>query len=214
MSQQSRANVAIWQVPLGLTIAGLFILVTATALKAVSETFNNDQFPEALAVKLEALPLIFPVHMLTGGLTLLLVPLAILLRGTFWHKWAGRIAATDVLIAGVTAVPVALTYPVTPWAAAGFATQGVLWITVLAIGVWNIRRGNVKAHQRAMLLMAALTSGAVFFRVYLALWAIYGSHAHFTTFYSCDAWMAWGLPFLAMLALTARKSRLTRSALP
>ena len=205
MGQQSRANVAIWRVPLGAILAGLAIFVISTALKAIVETFDGSAFPEALAIKLEALPLIFPVHMFSGGMALILVPVAVLLRGTSWHKWAGRVAALDVLIAGATAVPVALTYPVTPWAAAGFSAQGVLWLTLLGIGVWNIRHGRMRAHQRAMLLLAAETSGALFFRTYLALWAIYGSRHYFTTFYSCDAWMAWGLPFLLMLAFTMKK---------
>ena len=203
--QQSLANVAIWRVPLGFILAGFSILVTATAVKAIGETFDANAFPEALAIKLEALPLIFPIHMFTGGMALLLVPVVLLLRGTGWHKWAGRVAALDVLIAGATAVPVALTYPVTPWAAAGFSAQGLLWMTLLGIGVWSIRHGRVRSHQKAMLLMAAVTSGAVFFRIYLALWAIYGSRHYFTTFYSCDAWMAWGLPFLLMLAFTMKK---------
>ena len=202
MGQQSGANVAIWRVPLGMILAGLAIFVISTALKAIGETFDGSAFPEALAIKLEALPLIFPVHMFTGGMALLLVPAAVLLRGTGWHKWAGRVAALDVLIAGATAVPVALSYPVTSWAAAGFSAQGVLWLTLLGIGVWNIRHGRTRAHQRAMLLLAAVTSGALFFRAYLALWAIYGSRHYFTTFYSCDAWMAWAVPFLLMLAFT------------
>ena len=210
--QQSLANVAIWRVPLGFILAGFGILVTVTAVKAIGETFDANAFPEALAIKLEALPLIFPVHMFAGGMALMLVPVVLLLRGTRWHRWAGQVAATDVLIAGATAVPVALTYPVTPWAAAGFSAQGLLWMTLLGIGIWNIRHGRVRSHQRAMLLMAAVTSGAVFFRIYLALWAIYGSHRYFTTFYSCDAWMAWGLPFLLMLAFTIHKG--PRAATP
>jgi hypothetical protein len=50
-----------------------------------------------------------------------------------------------------------------------------------------------------MVLMVATTSGAVFFRIYLALWALFGTRRQFDTFYACDAWIAWLLP----LALTA-----------
>jgi uncharacterized membrane protein len=210
VGQQSQAIVANWRMPLTVILAGVALLVTATALKAFRETFDAESFPEALAIKLDVLPILFPIHMFTGGLALLLVPFTLLLRGTAWHRWAGRVAAVDVLLAGATAIPVALSYPVTPWAAAGFSTQGMLWLALLALGFWNIRRGNVAAHQRVMLLMAAVTSGAVFFRVYLALWAGFGSHAYFKTFYSCDAWVAWGLPFLAMFAFTMKKGRAWR----
>ncbi|WP_196501864.1 DUF2306 domain-containing protein [Aestuariivirga litoralis] len=186
--------------PLILILAGIGLFVISTALKAMAVAFDGNDFPEALAIKLEALPVIFPVHMLTGGLSLLLVPLAIFMRRTRWHKIAGRVAAADVLIAGVTAIPVALTYPVTPMAGAGFAMQGVVWLALLAIGIWNIRRGRVAQHRAAMLMMAAVTSGAVFFRIYLALWALYGSRRHFDTFYACDAWMGWVLPLGAVAA--------------
>jgi hypothetical protein len=96
------------------------------ALKALTTAFLNDDFPESLAIKVELLPIIFPLHMLTGGMALLLVPLAIILRRRpRWHRLAGRIAAVDVILAGVTALPVAWTAPVTLWSAAGFMAQGI-----------------------------------------------------------------------------------------
>ena len=150
-------------------------------------------------VKVEILPFIFPLHMATGGLALLLVPSALLLRGTRYHKWMGRFAAADIIVAGVTAIPVALTAPVAPLAAAGFSAQGILWLGLITKGVWHIRRGEIKAHQHAMLLVAAVTSGALFFRIYLALWAIFGTPAGFKIFYACDSWMAWILPLSVMV---------------
>jgi len=48
------------------------------------------------------------------------------------------------------------------------------------------------------LMMAAVTSGALFFRVYLGLWKIVGWSAHFETFYAVDAWIAWGLPLIGV----------------
>ena len=35
-------------------------------------------------------------------------------------------------------------------------------------------------------MLAAVTSGAMFFRIYLALWAIYGTRRHLTTFYGLE----------------------------
>lgn len=171
-----------------------------TAVKALNETFYNDEFPEALAVKVELLPLLFPVHMFTGGMALILVPLTYALRQ--WprlHRISGRISAADIVVAGLTAFPVAWVEPVTPWSAAGFTAQAVVWMTLLALGVVAIRRGEVERHRACMLMMAAVTSGAVFFRIYLALWAIFAHHRHYHLFYACDSWLAWMLP----LALTA-----------
>lgn len=175
---------------------GLF--VTIVALRAISESWNNDSFPEALAVKLELLPLVFPVHMGAGGLALLLVPLVFHLRGTAWHKVAGRVAAVDILVAGATAIPVALQAPVTAISAAGFATQGLTWMGLLGFGLWHIRNGRVAQHRACMLMVAAVTSGALFFRVSLGLWTVLGVPRYFYTFYALDAWLAWGLPLLVM----------------
>jgi Predicted membrane protein (DUF2306) len=194
-----------------LLLAGPALLLILTAVKALDETFDNGGFPEALAVKVEDLPVIFPLHMLTGGLALLLVPLALALRHTRWHKTAGRIAAADIVIAGVTAIPVALTSPVTPVSAAGFTMQAVTWMGLLAAGIWSIRTGHAARHRASMLMLAAVTSGAMFFRLYLALWAVFGSRAHFKVFYALDAWVAWLLPLAVMAALLSRNPSLARA---
>lgn len=192
-----------------VTGLGLFVIYAAT--RAIQAAFVNDDFPEALAVKLELLPWLFPVHMIAGGAALLLVPLAILLRHQpARHRIAGRIAATSVAVAGVTAFPVALLAPVTTWSAAGFAAQGTVWLVLLVAGVIAIRRRQVMRHRACMLLMAATTSGALFFRIYLALWALYGSQRHYEAFYAADAWLAWTIPlgFTAlMLKRTGAKRR-------
>ena len=194
---------ALWR---WLILAPLAVFVTYVALRGISESFDNEGFPEPLAVKLELLPIIFPVHMVAGGLALLLVPLVLFLRGTRWHKLVGRIAAVDVLVAGVTAIPVAVLLPVTKMSAAGFAAQGITWLTLLGFGIWNIRAGRVGAHRACMLMMAAVTSGALFFRVYLGLWKFVGAPKYFYAFYAVDAWMAWGLPLIVMaLWLRAKK---------
>ena len=177
---------------LGGILLAIFLL--STALRALLAAYDSDNFPEALLVKVEILPLIFPLHMVTGGLALVLVPVTYFLRGTQLHKWVGRLTVADIVVAGVTAIPVALTAPVAPMAAAGFSTQGLVWLLLIAKGVWHIRRGEIAAHRNAMLMMAAVTSGALFFRIYLALWAIFGNAEGFKTFYAVDSWVAWAVP--------------------
>lgn len=182
-----------------MLLAGLAAFVIYTAIKALRSPWLTDDFPEALAIKVGLMPVTFAVHMISGGLALLLVPLALALRHrSRWHRWAGRIAAIDVVVAGLTAFPVALVEPVTTMSGWGFATQGAIWLILLAAGIWNIRRKRVAAHRACMLLMAATTTGAVFFRVYLALFALGGSYRHYHLFYALDAWVAWSLPLAAM----------------
>ena len=180
--------------------AAAALFVADVARKAMAEAFVHDDFPEQLAIKVEQLPVIFPIHMVTGALALLLIPLTISLRRRpRWHRLFGRITALDIAIAGLTAFPVAWVGPVTAVSAAGFIAQAIVWTCLLAMGIWHIRHGRRAQHRRAMLLMAATASGAIFFRIYLALWAILSHRHNFELFYSCNAWAAW----LGPLALTA-----------
>ncbi len=185
-------------------LAALAVFVTYTAVRGISEAWDNDGFPESLAVKLELMPWVFPIHMITGGLALLLVPLTLYMRNTRWHRVLGRIAAVDILVAGITAIPVALEAPVTKISAAGFTAQAIVWLILLGLGLWNIRRGRVAHHRAFMLMLAAVTSGAMFFRVYLAFWKLLGPPHHFEAFYAFDAWVAWSLP-LALVMVWARR---------
>jgi hypothetical protein len=184
------------------SLAVLLIFVIFVAQTALRQAFATDDFPEDLAVKVELLPVLFPLHMLAGGLALIVVPAALFARlRPRWHRTAGRIAAVVVLVAGVTAVPVALVAPVTPVSAAGFTAQALTWLTLLAFGIGYARSGRYAAHRACMLLMTAVTSGAIFFRIYLATWAIFAHGRHFAAFYAVDAWLAWLLPVGATAAV-------------
>jgi len=205
-SEPVRAARRFRQSAVALFLASIAALLLYTAWVAILSAFANDDFPESLAVKVELLPLIFPVHMVTGGLALILLPLAIVVRRhSPWHRPIGRIAAVDVLLAGFTAFPVAWIAPVTFWSAAGFSAQAATWLVLLALGINNIRRGRIAAHRACMILMTATAMGAVFFRLYLGLFAMWGPTRWFDTFYVLDSWVAWLLPLtIAGLIITRR----------
>ncbi len=190
-----------------LAAIGLFVI--HTAILALRAPWLVDEFPEALAIKAELLPWLFPLHMIAGGLALIAVPLTLLLRRRLrWHRVAGRITAAIVLIAGLTAFPVALIAPVTPLSAWGFAAQGAVWLALLGLGLWHIHHRRLAAHRACMLLMAATTTGALFFRIYLALFAIWGDARHYEAFYAFNAWIAWSLPLLATAVFLKRTGAL------
>lgn len=169
-----------------------------TAWRAFAAAFDNGDFPEKLAVKVELMPVLFPLHMVSGAGALLLVPLALSLHHrTRWHRPVGRIAALTVIVAGLTAFPAALIAPVTWVSALGFSTQAAVWLLLLGRGLLAIRRHDIARHRASMVMMAAVTSGVVLFRIYLALWAILAHGRHFAPFYACNAWLAWLLPLLA-----------------
>ena len=74
------ANTAFWRwLKAGIALGAGWLAIT-TAGRALVGAWDSSDFPELLLVKVEALPLIFPLHMATGGLALLLVPLATLPR--------------------------------------------------------------------------------------------------------------------------------------
>lgn len=186
-----------------LAAIGLFVI--QTAWKALRAPWQIDDFPEALYIKTELLPWTFPAHMIAGGLALLLVPAMILLSGKpRWHRRLAWLTVPVVLLAGITAFPVALIAPVTPLSAWGFAAQGAVWLVLLAAGIWHVRGRRLAQHRAVMLLLAAVTSGAVFFRIFLALFALYGDRRHYQTFYAIDSWVAWGLPLIAMAIFLKR----------
>ncbi len=187
-----------------LVIAGGLFLVQ-TAWKALLAPWKIEDFPEALYVKAELLPWIFPVHMITGALTLLLIPAMLMLtRRPVWHRRLAWLTVPMVALAGITAFPVALIAPVTAISAWGFAAQGAVWLTLLGLGLYHIRAGRVARHRACMLLMAAVTTGAVFFRIYLALFAIFGNPRYYQAFYAVDGWLAWTLPLAAMAIFLKR----------
>lgn len=197
----------------GLTVPQIFgrmILACAilyliwVAAKGLAAPLAQEDFPEALAIKAEQLPILFPLHMVTGALALLLVPLTYALRRTRAHRWVGGATVMLVLVSGLTAFPVAWTAPVTPWSGAGFMSQATVWLLLLGLGLYKLKQRRFAAHRYYMLLMAATTFGAVFFRLWLALWAMLGNYRHYHLVYSLDAWVGWLLPLGVMIVLLQR----------
>lgn len=147
--------------------------------------------------------------MITGGLALLLVPaMLVLSQYPRWHKLLATLTVPVVLVAGLTAFPVALVAPVTPVSAWGFAAQGAVWLALLGLGIWHIRAKRIARHRACMLLMAATTTGAVLFRIHLALFALWGHPRDYEAFYALNAWIAWLLPLIAMAFFLKRTGAL------
>ena len=159
--------------------------------------------PYELAVIDDRLPWLFRIHMLFGALTLVLVPAAIVTRRrAYLHRPLGRAAAVAVLVAGLTALPVALASLAIPLAIAGFLAQAVAWLGLLGIGWRAIRSGDVGRHRRAMVCLAAVTSAAIWLRPAMLL-ARLGDWP-FETAYAVIAWGAWLAPLAVAATATAR----------
>ena len=176
-----------------VAIGALIVVAVPTALVAVAEGSGALRLPFDLFVIDARLPLLFRLHMLASGLSLLLIPTTIAMRrDRIWHRPLGRLASTCVVTGALTSLPVAIVSSSAPLARAGFFAQGTVWITLLALGIAAIRRRDVPRHQRFMLAMAAVATGAIWVRLTTAF-AVTGQ-LPFDPVYSAIAWLGWLVP--------------------
>ena len=145
----------------------------------------------------ERVPVLFRVHMLSGAVALLLLPITIHVRHRpDLHRILGRTLGAFVVVGGLTALPVAVLSQSAPLARLGFFSQGVVWLWLLANGWLAIRRGQRVVHVTYMLGLAAVTTGAVWFRLMTGA-ALY-FHLPFEQTYIFAAWAGWLIPLCAV----------------
>ena len=163
--------------------------------------------PYEMFVLAERMPVVFKAHMISSAFALLLIPAVIAMRRLpDVHRMLGRVLGAFVVIGGLTALPVAIFSHSSLVARAGFFVQGLVWMALLASGIMAIRRGNRARHVSLMLAMAAVTTGAVWFRLMIGL-AIY-FHLPFEPVYSAAAWIGWLVPLAIVLYFPALTQRL------
>jgi hypothetical protein len=153
-------------------------------------------------------PILFPAHMISSALALLLAPLVIAFRDRpELHKPLGWLLGAFVVIGGLTALPVAVMSHSPTLARAGFFVQGLVWLYLLGTAIVAIRRRNILRHAHLMMAMVAVTTGAVWFRVITG--TAIALHLPFDTIYGLAAWIGW----IAPLAIVLSKPRLVSAAL-
>jgi len=142
-------------------------------------------------------PYVFRAHMVFSAMALLMAPAVILLRHKpEFHRPLGRLLGVFVVIGGLTALPVALVSHSSVPARAGFFVQGIVWMALLAAAWRAILERRVARHVQLMLAMLAVTTGAVWFRLFIGTAIML--RAPFEPAYALAAWTGWMLP-LAMV---------------
>ncbi len=141
----------------------------------------------------QRVPIVFRVHMVSSAFALLLLPLVIGLRHRpRVHRKLGRVLGFFVVVGALTALPVAVMSHSSFAAQAGFFVQGLVWLALLTAGLMAIRRRDRATHARFMVAMAAVTTGAIWFRV------LTGSaimlELPFETSYAVASWLGWLIP--------------------
>ena len=171
------------------------------------------RLPYELSVVLRRLPLAFPLHMIASGIALILIPVAAFARRrTTLHRTIGRIAAAAVAVGGITALLVALASTAPLPARAGFFTQAVVWLALLAAAVIAIRRGDRRRHAFCMIAMAAVATGAIWLRLCMA--AAHAAEFPFSPTYSVASWVCWLLPLVVTAAVAGPVRSWVRKAPP
>lgn len=181
-----------------MALALLLALTIAVAFVAIGSGLGLIELPFQMHLVDERLPVIFRVHMVTSALALLLIPGVIALRHRRpVHRMLGRLLGAFVVAGGISALPVAIFSNSAPAARAGFFIQGLVWMALLALGVRAIRQHRPAEHARLMLAMAAVTSGAVWFRAMTGSAIVLG--LPFEATYAAAAWLCWLVPMTIVL---------------
>lgn len=130
-----------------------------------------------VAYHIENLGTTLAVHMIAGGLAVILVPIQV---SRMWrrgdrrkHVYLGWALVPIVTIAALTTPPISFNMTLPFWSELGFAMGSVAWFGALVMGIWSIKTKHYVLHQRWMVMMAALSFGAVSFRLQLPILRIF-----------------------------------------
>ena len=158
---------------LGRRVAFGFLTVTAVAVVAFFAAPYLVSASHGLAPHYaeqgSGVSLAFLVHVVAGGLALLLAPLQVAARlrarAPRLHRWTGRVVLGAIAVAGGTSLVIAPFDTAGPVGTVGFGTTGVVWLFCAAAAFRAIRRRDVAAHRRWAVRTFALTYTAVTLRL-------------------------------------------------
>lgn len=154
------------------------------------------------------------VHMFLGGTAVLLIPVQV---SRWWrkrgksHKILGWALVPVVAIAALTTIPISFNMSWPLWSETGFALGSFAWFSALAIGIQAILAGDVERHRRWMIMMAALSFGAVSFRLQLPILRIWFEA---DTVFPYIGWTCWVPNALVVFWWWNREKRMASAARP
>ncbi|MFN0219133.1 MAG: DUF2306 domain-containing protein [Hyphomicrobium sp.] len=176
----------------------LVLLIAPVGIVALGSAFGVIALPFEMHMLVKQMPVVFRAHMATSAVALLLAPVVIGFRHRpRMHRMLGRVLGAFVVLGGLTALPVAIFSHSGAVARAGFFTQGLVWMTLLVMGIAAIRNGKRERHRTLMLAMVAVTTGAVWFRVITG--TAIALQLPFEATYATAAWLGWMIPLALVL---------------
>ena len=196
------------------TLRALGVLLSlGVALYAAQQLMGDIQSKlEFLAFHLRDRPWALYAHIAASALALGVLPIqfsaTLRQRWRVLHRLSGRAYGVAVLIAGLSALQLALGTESSALTAAGFGTLAVLWLITTARGIWLARAGRISEHRAWMIRSAALTFAAVTLRIWLPVSMISG--VEFEIAYAAIAWLCW-LPNLLVAEAFLLRNRAGRA---
>jgi uncharacterized membrane protein len=185
---------------LAIGIALFFAAPYATFDAAVSRIPLNP------AVPLHFTMLAF--HAVTGGIALLAGPFQFLprfrTRYPAVHRTIGRVYMICIVIGSIMAGYSAIVSTAGFVAQLGFLLLAIIWFYSIIQAYIAIRQGHIQLHRIWMIRNYALTSGAIFLRIWLGLGVAYlvmthnlhGDDITSTPVYTSAAWISWIVPLI------------------
>ena len=179
-----------------LNQAGVLILIVLSLPIALYAFYSGlgAEVSSTVVQRLQQFPVFGAMHMLGGGLALLVggFQFSGRLRAARpqLHRWLGRIYLFGILMGGVSAIAAAPGATGGVVAACGFGLLGILWLYSGAQAYLAIRAGDIHTHRAWMMRNFAMTFAAVTLRIYLGLMT--GPMGlTFEEAYPAVAWISW-----------------------
>ena len=159
-----------------------------------------DRFDERFAAR----PLATMLHILPGGLLLVLAPLQfssrIRNRNIRFHRWSGRVLVGAVILSALAGLYFGLRVPYGgSGEAAATAFFGVVLLVSVSLAVFAIRRGQVARHREWMIRAFAVALGISTVRVVGAVFDVALTPAGVSPpeVFVLSLWMGWTLTLAA-----------------
>lgn len=148
--------------------------------------------------KMRAVPIVFVVHAITGGIALLVGPIQfnrqLLRKRRDLHRLLGKLYVVSIWLTSIGAFWSALFFDVTVVSKIGFFLLAILWFSTTTIAYNRIRHRQVKAHREWMFRSFALS----FFFVTFNIWVpgLAGTSLPAEISYPLAVFLSWGLNLL------------------
>ncbi len=193
----------------GVALAWLCVIVSViVGVVALGSGLGMIALPFEMWLLDQRLPAVFRVHMVASAIALLMLPIAFAARHQpRLHRSIGWVLGAFVVAGGLTALPVAIISSSSLAARAGFFVQGIVWLALFAAAIAAIRRGDRHRHVVFMMSMAAVATGAVWFRLMTGTAILLDGP--FETVYALASWLGWIMPLSLVIVF---QDRLVRAA--